>query len=211
MKIVVFGTGFVGSTLVRELAARGHEVTAVSRHSGAAAPPAVSTATGSVHDPAFVAAVTSGAGAIVSALPPTSDDGGLEAGVAALLRSAGATGARLGVVGGSAVLPLVAGGPRQVDTPGFPAWLVPRVEAHARALERLAAAPAGVDWFYLVPAAEFGPHQPGIRTGTYRTSRKAQVTDNSGRSVIGVEDFAIALADELGEPSAHRAWLAVGY
>ena len=31
MKIVVFGTGYVGSAIVRELAARGHEVTAVSR------------------------------------------------------------------------------------------------------------------------------------------------------------------------------------
>ena len=31
MKIVVFGTGYVGSAIVRELADRGHEVTAVSR------------------------------------------------------------------------------------------------------------------------------------------------------------------------------------
>lgn len=211
MKVVVFGTGFVGSALVRELAARGHEVTAVSRHSGASGPPGTTTATGSVHDPAFVAEVTSGARAVVSALPPTSDDGGLEAGVTALLRAAGATGARLGVVGGSAVLPLVEGGPRQADTPGFPAWLVPRVEAHTRALERLSAAPGNVDWFYLVPAAEFGPHQPGIRTGSYRTSDRSQVTDDAGRSVIGVEDFAIALADELDAPRTHRAWLAVGY
>lgn len=211
MKVVVFGTGFVGSALVRELAARGHEVTAVSRHAGAAGPPGVATAAGSVHDPAFLADVTADADVLVSALPPTSDDGGLEASVAALLRAAGTTGARLGVVGGSAVLPLVEGGPRQVDTPGFPAWLVPRVEAHARALERLSAAPAGVDWFYLVPAAEFGSHQPGVRTGSYRTSTKAQVTDDAGRSVIGVADFAIALADELDEPSARRAWLAVGY
>lgn len=211
MKVVVFGTGFVGSALVGELAARGHEVTAVARHPAADSPPGVITAAGSVHDAAFVDAVTSGSGAIVSALPPISDDGGIEAGVAALLRSAGNTGARLGVVGGSAVLPLVEGGPRQADTPGFPAWLVPRVEAHSRALERLSAAPEGVDWFYLVPAAEFGPHLPGIRTGSYRTSTSAQVTDGSGRSVIGVADFAIAMADELDRPSAHRTWLAVGY
>ena len=31
MKIVIFGTGFVGGALVREFELRGHEVTAVSR------------------------------------------------------------------------------------------------------------------------------------------------------------------------------------
>ncbi|GAA1618823.1 hypothetical protein GCM10009789_85790 [Kribbella sancticallisti] len=64
---------------------------------------------------------------------------------------------------------------------------------------------------YFVPAADFGPHHPGVRTGSYRTSTTAQVTDEEGRSVIGVEDYAIAFADELDKPSTHRGWLAVGY
>jgi putative NADH-flavin reductase len=29
--------------------------------------------------------------------------------------------------------------------------------------------------------------------------------------VLGVEDYAIAFADEIDTPSTHRAWLAVGY
>ncbi|HSX97903.1 MAG TPA: NAD-dependent epimerase, partial [Streptomyces sp.] len=174
-------------------------------------PRGVTESIGSVHDSAFLKEVVSGADVLVSALPAIAGDDGLDAAVAVLLRSAEETGARLGVVGGSAVLPLVEGGPRQADTPGFPAWLLPRVEVHARALAVLDAAPEGVDWFCLVPAADFGPHQPGVRTGFYRTNATAQVTDEEGRSVLGVEDYAIAFADEIDTPSTQRAWLAVGY
>jgi putative NADH-flavin reductase len=211
MKVVVFGVGFVGGALVREFAARRYGVTAVSRRPGTDFPEGVAVVAGSVHDPTFVQAVTSGAGVIVSALPAIGGDGGLDAGVWALLQSAEATGSRLGVVGGSAILPVVEGGARQADTPGFPAWLVPRVEAHSRVLDRLNSAPDGVDWFYLVPAADFGPHRPGMRTGSYRTSTTAQVVDDEGHSAIGVEDYAIAFADEIENPSIRRTWLAVGY
>jgi uncharacterized protein len=211
MKVVVFGAGFVGGPLVREFAARRFGVIAVSRRAGTGFPEDVAVVAGSVHDPAFVREVTSGAEVIVSALPAIGGDGGLDAGVGALMRAAEATGSRLGVVGGSAVLPVVEGGPRQADTPGFPAWLGPRVEAHSRVLDRLSSAPEGVDWFYLVPAADFGPHRPGMRTGSYRTSATAQVIDDEGHSAIGVEDYAIAFADEIENPSTHRTWLAVGY
>jgi uncharacterized protein len=211
MKVVVFGVGFVGGALVREFAARQYAVTAVSRRAGTGFPAGVSAVAGSVHDPTFVKEVISGAEVIVSALPAIDDDGGLEAAVGTLLGSAQETGARLGVVGGSAILPVVEGGPPQAEMPGFPAWLVPRVDAHARVLDTLNSAPEDVDWFYLVPAADFGPHHPGIRTGSYRTSTKAQVVDDEGNSSIGVADYAIAFADEIEKPRIRRTWLAVGY
>lgn len=211
MKIVVFGTGYVGSALARESADRGHEVTAVSRSGNADLPTQIASVTGSVHDPAFLDSVTSGADVVVSALPALSPDGGLAAGVTALLRAARAGGARLGVVGGAAVIPMVAGGPRQADTPEFPAKFAPVVDAHQRALDILNSAPEGVDWFYLVPAAEFGAYNPGTRTGSYRTSSTAQVTNEEGRSQLGVADYAIAFADELEKPRTHRTWLAIGY
>jgi uncharacterized protein len=121
MKIVVFGTGYVGGALVSELASRGHEVTAVSRAGKTDLPAQVAAVTGSVHDPAFLSSVTAGADAIVAALPALSPEGSLGAAVTALLQAAQESGARLGVVGGAAIIPTVPGGPRQADTPDFPA------------------------------------------------------------------------------------------
>ena len=211
MKIVVFGTGYVGSAIVRELAARGHEVTAVSRSASTDLPAQVAAVTGSVHDPAFLTSVTAKADAVVCALPAVSPGGGLPAAVAGLLPAAAASESRLGVVGGASIVPRVEGGPREGDTPGFPAKFAPLTEAHQEALDILKAAPPEVDWFYLVPAGEFGGHNPGRRTGSYRTSSTAQVIGQDGHSRLGVADYAIAFADELETPRTRRAWLAIGY
>lgn len=211
MKIVVFGTGYVGSAIVRELAARGHEVTAVSRSASTDLPAQVAAVTGSVHDPAFLTSVTAKADAVVCALPAVSPGGGLPAAVADLLPAVRASESRLGVVGGASIVPRVEGGPREGDTPEFPAKFAPLTDAHQEALDTLRAAPPEVDWFYLVPAGEFGGHNPGRRTGSYRTSSTAQVIGQDGHSRLGVADYAIAFADELETPRTRRAWLAIGY
>jgi len=211
MKIVVFGTGYVGGALVSELAGRGHNVTAVARSAKTDRPAQVAVVTGSVHDPAFLSSLTAGADVIVVALPALSPEGGLGVAVTALLEAALESGARLGVVGGAAIIPTVPGGPRQADTPDFPARFTPVVDAHQQALDILNSAPENVDWFYLIPAGEFGAHNPGTRTGSYRTSSTAQVTNEEGRSLLGVADYAIAFADELENPRTHRTWLAIGY
>jgi putative NADH-flavin reductase len=211
MKIVVFGTGYVGSAIVRELADRGHEVTAVSRSGKTDLPAPASSVAGSVHDPAFLASVTADADAVVCALPAVSPDGGLAGAVTDLLPAVRASGARLGVVGGASIMPKVEGGPREGDTPEFPAKFAPLTDGHQRALDVLRAAPPEADWFYLVPAGEFGGHNPGTRTGAYRTSSTTQVIGPDGHSRLGVADYAIAFADELETPRTHRDWLAIGY
>ncbi|MDG4770116.1 NAD(P)H-binding protein [Solwaraspora sp. WMMD792] len=210
MRIVVVGTGFAGAALVREFAARGHDVVAVSRSAAGTWPAGVSSVPGTVYDPSFASRMASDADVLAVALPALSAEGGIVASVRALLPAISRR-VRLGIVGGSAVLPLRAGGPRLGDTDSFPAALRPRVTAHQQALDTLAASPDEIDWFVLVPAAEFGPHAPGTRRGTYRTSRTALVSDANGRSAIGVEDYASAFADEIEAPTTHRSWLTVGY
>ena len=70
MKLVVFGaSGNCGSHLVRQSAARGHQVTAVVRPSTPYdAPNGVSLTRGDVLDPRFVASVVSGHDAVASCL-----------------------------------------------------------------------------------------------------------------------------------------------
>ncbi|BCL33153.1 NAD(P)-dependent oxidoreductase [Streptomyces aurantiacus] len=210
MKISLFGTGFVGHVLARELADRAHTVTAVARHPDPQLAPRIRTIAGSVHDPAVVAEATAGADIIVSALSPLVG-GGLPAGTRVLATAADAIGARLGLVGSSAVLPVTPGGPRHADTEGFPDWLADRVSAHQQTLDLLGDTPGTLSWFYLAAAGEFGSHVRGVRTGQYRRSTTAQVSDENGRSRIGVDDYSIAFADEIDTPTVHRGWLTVGY
>lgn len=211
MKIIVFGTGFAGSAIIHELADRGHQIVAVSRNGNDNLPSGVASIIGDVHDPTFVGRVTDDVDVVAVALPPLSDEGGIAAEIGALLPAIAEHGPRLGVVGGSAVLRISENGPRLGDTDAFPAFLRARVDAHQEALDILTASPAEIDWFELIPAADFGAHFPGTRRGTYRTSGTALVYDDNGISAIGVEDYAIAFADELEGPTTHRGWLTVGY
>src|SRR5262249_60408792 len=104
--------------------------------------------------------------------------------VADLLPAARAAGTRLGVVGGASIIPRVAGGPREGDTPEFPAKFAPLTDAHQQALDLLKAAPPDVDWFYLVPAGEFGGHDPGTRPGANRTTSTPQAVGHDGHPPI---------------------------
>ena len=47
---------------------------------------------------------------------------------------------------------------------------------------------------------EMHPGTSEKRTGIYRTGLENPVTDTEGRSVISVEDTAVAIADELEHP-----------
>ncbi|MES2169223.1 MAG: NAD-dependent epimerase [Actinomycetota bacterium] len=198
MRIVVFGTGFVGSAIVKELLARGNDVIPVSRSSEGG---------GSVLNAGFVAGVTAGADVIVAALPAA----GLADAVAVLVTAAQSSGARLGVVGGASTIPAHDGEAPEGDTDVFPERFAPLHHGHQAAYAVLEAAPPAVDWFSFVPAGQFGSYKPGTKTGHYRTSTSSQVKDAAGRSFIGVEDYAIAFADEVDHPVTHRGWITVGY
>ncbi|MGW3467460.1 NAD(P)-dependent oxidoreductase [Saccharopolyspora sp. NPDC000995] len=97
--------------------------------------------------------------------------------VPALFAAAERHGLRIAVVGGAGSLRVAGGGPRLIDTPEFPDEFKPEAGAHAEVLAALQEASAGVDWFYVSPAANFGAHAQGGRTGAYRLGRDVLVTD----------------------------------
>lgn len=109
---------------------------------------------------------------------------------------------RLVVVGGSGSLQ-VAPGLRLMDMPGFSPRLRPEAITHVAALELLRDAGALVDWLYVSPAPAIGP---GARTGTYRIGMDEVVGD-----WVSVEDFAVAIVDELEAPRYHRTRIHVAH
>jgi putative NADH-flavin reductase len=194
MRIAVYGaTGMIGSRVVAEAVARGHEVTGVTR-SGGDLPAGVDAVQGSAGDAELAARVAAGADVVLSAIGP-SRTGGDRREYLAHLRTLVETlgGKRILVIGGAGSL--LVDGRRLVDDPGFPE--VYRAEAliAAEALEYFRALGEEVDWTFVSPAPLI---QPGERTGRYTLGLDSPVGD-----AVSAEDFAVALIDEIEKP-AHR-------
>jgi putative NADH-flavin reductase len=65
-----------------------------------------------------------------------------------------------------------------------------------------------LDWTFLSPSAEFAP---GERTGKFGLGGDQLLADDNGKSRIPMEDFAIAMVDELERPTHSRRRFTVGY
>jgi uncharacterized protein len=52
---------------------------------------------------------------------------------------------------------------------------------------------------------------PGERTGKFRLGTDRLLVGSGGESKISMEDYAIALVDELETPRHSRQWFTAGY
>jgi uncharacterized protein len=201
MKIVVFGAnGRVGQRIVAEALTRGHEVTAAVREPLAfAGERRARVVAADVVDPASVRVTAVDHDVAVSAVGPAwGGDPKILVDAAHALVSGMRTAAvpRLLVVGGAGSLE-ASPGVRLVDTPGFPDELKPLAYGHAEALEVFRTEAGDINWTVISPPP--GLH-PGERTGTYRTETDSLLVDGSGKSQITVDDFAVAIMDEVERP-----------
>lgn len=197
MKIAVYGgTGNIGSQIVGEAVARGHDVMALARHEKPVATGAT-FATGDATDVNAVRRIAASHDVVVSALGPTRDPNGDPDLFVDVIRGlAGAVGTtRLVVVGGAGSL-YAKPGVRLLDTPEFPEAYKREARAGAKAFDFLRGAGPDLDWTYLSPAPEIGP---GERTGTY-----ASALDEPAGSYITFADYAVALVDEIEAPAHQR-------
>lgn len=101
----------------------------------------------------------------------------------------------------------VAPGVRLVDSPDMPLWVKPGALATINALDRLRKEPE-LEWSYLSPSAELTPEQ---RTGKFRLGNDQLLVDATGQSRISVQDYAVAMIDELERPTRVRERFTVGY
>ncbi|QDK32064.1 NAD(P)-dependent oxidoreductase [Sphingomonas sp. IC081] len=202
MKIAVLGaSGRAGSEIVKEAAARGHQILAIARNPDKiAALDGVTAKAGDASDPEALAALIAGQDAVISALH---FDVPAETLLAAL-RKAGVP--RLLVTGGAASLE-VAPGVRIIDDPEFPEEWKAAAMGGITFLDVLRQT-ADVDWTFFSPAALIFE---GPRTGTYRPGTDQLVTDDAGESKISFADYAIAMVDELEAHKHSRARFTAAY
>lgn len=204
MKIIVFGAaGDVGRRVVAEARSRGHQVSAVVRKPRAGGFEAgVEVVVRDVASAGDLTEVMEGHDAVISALrPPDGEESALLPLTRAVVRSARRAGVPFIVVGGAAVLRLPDDPEHTVLTaPGFlPEAVVPIATAcqyqYDWCVQELESTGT-----YICPPAML---EPGERTGSYRTGADTLVVDEEGRSRISLEDFAVAILDEVELPR-HR-------
>ena len=213
MKVALIGpTGFVGSEVLKELLARGHEVIALARDpSKLEARSGLTVVRADAKQADQVAAAVDGADAVVNAFNPgwsvpdihTEFLEGTRA-IYAGVKRAGVK--RLLVVGGAGSL-YVAPGVQLVDTPEFPDQWKQGALAAREAL-KLIRDESSLDWTFLSPAVHL---EPGERRGSYRVSLDTPVMDAQGPAHVSTADLAVAIVDELERPQHIRRRFTVGY
>lgn len=212
MRIALIGaSGFIGSALLDEALARGHAVTAlVTRPERLSPRPGLETLAADVFDRTRLVAQLRGHEAAISAFSGHAQQAVqdyYERGVAAIIEATKASAVpRLLMVGGAGALE-VAPGVQLLDTPAFPEAYRATAEGARTALAMLRAEPA-LDWTMLAPSAQIAP---GARTGDFRLGDDRLLVDANGDSRISVEDYALAMIDELERPAHTRRRFTVGY
>jgi len=203
MNVALIGaSGAVGSRILAELSRRGHAVTAIARNPDhIPVMPGVTRRQADVFDEIGLAQAITGHDAVISSVWFTASDPAI---LVAAVRRAGV--ARYLVVGGAGSLN-AAPGLRLYDSPEFPAEWVTEAKAGGAFLALLQKTP-DLDWTFLSPSALLFP---GERTGRFRLGGDSLLRDASGKSSISMEDYAVAMVDELERPAHPRRRFTVGY
>lgn len=202
MRIALYGAaGRIGSRIAREAVHRGHVVTGISRTRHDTLPAAVLTWYGDAGDADDVARIAAEHDVVVSAIAPEATGDRPQAFLAAIGTLAENVGTRrLVVIGGSGSLQ-VSPGLRQMDVAELSPEGRKEAEVQAASLAVLRASGALLEWLYISPAASIGP---GGRTGEYRVGNESPVGD-----WVSVEDFAVAVLEELEVPRYRRTHINV--
>jgi putative NADH-flavin reductase len=214
-KIVIIGaTGYVGSAILKEALGRGHQVKAIVRDPSKLTliHPHLKVVGGSVTDTDFLSRELAKSDAVISAFNPGWSNPNIYeetlegyGSILCAVRNSGVH--RFLMVGGAGSL-LVVPGRQLMDEPDVPKKLLPGIRGMAKVYTDLLLPEKSVDWVFLSPAANMAP---GERTGKFRLGKDELIVDESGDSNISVEDFAVAMIDELEQEKHHQERFTLGY
>lgn len=208
MKVAIIGaTGNAGSRITAELLKRGHHVRAIVRpQTNIEVKNGLEVANSDLSDVPQLTEVLKGADAVVSAYrPPVDDSDQIISTTKRIAEAAKRNKQRLLVVGGSGGL-FVAPGVTVIASGHLPEFALPIAKAHEQVRQNLES--SGADWTYFAPAGLF---EPGPKTGKFRLGKEYLIADTSGNSRISMEDYAIAMVDELEKPQHRGERFTIGY
>jgi uncharacterized protein len=217
MNIALIGaTGFVGSAILKEAMTRNMKVTAIVRNTGklASGDQSLHVVKGDVMNTEELAGLLKGHDVVISAYNPGWTNPEIYSefikGTQSIQEATKRAGVqRLMVIGGAGSL-FVAPGVQLVDTKEFPGEWKPGALA-ARDYYSIIQKEQDLEWTFVSPAIEMHPGTSGIRKGTYRTGTDSPVFDETKRSVISVEDLAVAVIDEAEKGLFKRRRFTVAY
>ncbi len=211
MNIAIIGaTGNIGRRILAEALSRGHSLRAILRPESREklnAETSVAIAEGDIFDELELAGVLDEDDVVVSAYGPGDKTQEFVAGVRAQLDAVRRSGAkRFLMVGGAGSLQ-VKPGLQLMDVPDFPEDYRSIALVHSDALQMVREV-EDVNWTNVSPSLSI---ESGERTTKYRLGTEDLLTDKNGDSRISIEDFAMAILDEVERPSFERKRFTVVY
>lgn len=215
MRIVIIGaTGFVGNNITNELVNRNLEVLGISRDEKTSDKSNLTFSQVDVLNLSDLTNAITGYDVVVSAFSPgwnhpdfynTFIEGSQSIQQAVKLAKV----KRLIVIGGAGSL-YVSPNVQAVDTDEIPADFK-FVAIAARDYFKTLKEEKEIDWTCFCPALEMHPGITTGRTGNYRLGTESIVRNESGRSMISVEDLAVVIADEIESPKHHQVRFTAAY
>ncbi|MCC8142841.1 MAG: NAD(P)H-binding protein [Tannerellaceae bacterium] len=212
--VLIEATGFVGSELLKEALQRGYHVIAIVREQRKLVirHPNLSILEGDIMDTDLLARNISGAKALISAYNPGWDEPNLYDetlkgynSIISAVKKAGVP--RLLVVGAAGTLKTKEGH-TLMDKDNVPHSLLSAIHALEKVYKEYLEPEKAFDWVFFCPAASL---TQGERTGEFRLGKDELITDEKGNSSISVQDYALAMINELEHPEHHRECFTVGY
>ena len=212
--VLIGASGFVGTAILNELLNRGNKVTAIVRNPDkiSISNSNLSIVKADVSDVETIAKVCEGKDAIISAYNPGWTNPNIYEetlkNYPLILQAAKQSGVkRLLIVGGAGTL-FRAPGLRVVDSGAIPESIMGGVKSLGEFYLNTLMNEHDIDWIFFSPA---GTLEPGERTGKFRLGKDDLIVDADGKSHISVEDYAVAMVDELEKPAHHQERFTIGY
>jgi putative NADH-flavin reductase len=212
--LLIGASGFVGSAILNELLERNIKVTAAVRN-----PDKIKTENenltkvkADVSEKETAVDLFKGFETIISAYNPGWQNPNIYRDTLkvypTILEAAKETGVkRLLMVGGAGTL-FCAPGLRVVDSGTLPEEILPAVRALGEFFLDILTKEKDIDWVFFSPA---GLIEPGKKTGKFRLGKDELIVNDKGESKISVEDYAIAMVDELEKEKHHKERFTIGY